>query len=371
MRFTRRSLSLSVVALPLLTPVGACARQFAGPGNSTFAPASIRFRELLEYAPEGDLDTDPSLGWTDFARQLAHFSDIPAEDRLRVIPNSNGIYLFVDVEKAEEYFGITIDLVDRILTFGYAPNMVTIMTFLGDATPLTQIWEAQGYEVIERNGTTIWTIGENGELDLAGNLIQRSYLTRVNNIAFIDPSTLVLAPRTDLLEQVMSAAQGREPNRAEALMSVADALPEETQNLQVMGSAFLALRDPVMANGLAESDDAVGPMPALRNCVTGQTTGVSVYVDMQTENASGWIMLETEEDDQGEQAAKVAEWRLENMSSLMTGTPFSEILAPVTIQHPAADIALISRTGAEENLFIFDSLIGSGDTMPFSFVPEE
>jgi hypothetical protein len=155
-------------------------------------------------------------------------------------------------------YGFDLRQVDAVLAVGQAPNLVLIMPGRYDADVLYQSWVATGYQAVEIEETTVWSLAPGDRIDLSAPA-SRPALGLLNTMVVLDDGTLIAAPRSSLMAGALRVVHGRARSLA-AHDGLRAALPGSADAV----SAILATGD-LLAAPLSEtppaSPVAVEPLP--------------------------------------------------------------------------------------------------------------
>ena len=372
MRISRRGLVVASTSLSLTYqahPVAQSSTPAAG-----LAPAKERIGLLLRFVPEGVLDISLDVLWADVERQFSHLSIDPAEDedsaRELLIQSQFGNLppLLQTAGRIEQQLGFSELNVLQALTVGIPPGTIQLAALNRAVADLPEIWEAAGYERREGEHGAFWTLGEDGEVSLV-HPVQKVAVARLNNIAIVDDQTLVFAPTAELLAQVF-AARGETPSAGMTkLAGVSAALPDDAISAWYLDGGLLGVDGPQTGVGWQESDAAVGPMPAIRMLCAGVTAGALREGSGHDPDSRAFLILETAESGQAEQAAPVVEWRTSNLLSQASGTPFRALLPDLDSEIVSGTaVRFTSAEGASSAIFF--AIISQRDIAPFAFINE-
>lgn len=384
MRFSRRKFSLAAMASPLLGSASSQAQR-ATPTSTDFETASKRLTGLLQYLPGGILDNELHLVWNDFERPVATIRDHAGEfasdysdtEIAMLAIHANGPILYQYAQMLEEFTGYTFDKLLQTMQFGSLPNAGMLAKLGVPAESLVPFWESLDYEARENEYGTFWTIGEEAEFDF-NHPVQQTMLSNLNNIAIIEDDLIAYTQTSDVLAQIMSTATGDAPNRIAELEPTLAGLPEDANSAWLMDGGIFefgglivqqALSEEVVLkveDMIAESNDAVGQMPVIRTFCVGTTAGASRDEELHNPDSKEFIILETDSADMAEQAAAVIEWRHENLPSLQTGEPHSDLLPGLEIETLDGEFLRVSLP-MESRGAMFSRMIQSRDTLLFAY----
>lgn len=192
-------------------------------------PRSGSLPDLLRYAP--DRLSEGELPLTD----IGHYADIstwmnragvskpsgPDDPALATweaqlanlaIPASLGERGLSPVWKATYGFSL-LDL-NQALVVGHAPDYVMVMRGAFDAAAMQDAWVRNGYQAIEVQGTTIWSLYPEDAIDLSSPA-SRPSMGALNNVTLLPDGTLVTAARLSRMESTLEAIDGSGPSLAE------------------------------------------------------------------------------------------------------------------------------------------------------------
>ena len=373
MRISRRQFVTASTALPLAR-YGHAGAQPATPA-ANLPPAKEQVNAVVGFAPAGILDDAFDLLWVDVERQFAHFGVNPLEDataaRDILIRSQFGNLppLVQTAGRLEMELGFSeLDILQAV-TVGIPPITVQVAVLNRSTDALSGVWEAAGYEPREGEHGTFWTIGEEGEVSLT-HPVQKAAIARLNNIAVLGERILAFAPTAELLKQVMATMGGNAAASTTGLAGLSAALPDEAISVWYLDGNFLGVDEFQVGDALAESDTAAGAMPVIRRLCTGVTAGAIREGSDHDPGSRAFLILETDEPDQAGQAAAVVEWRVTNMTSQVSGAPFSELIGDFETEVVSDSTLRITSAQAASRATLF-AMIGQRDIAPFAFVEGE
>ncbi len=389
--------------------------QDASPGASPAAgiapPANARERltEMLRLVPPDLLGgPDPNtwlFSWLDLESHLTALGNPdlfdPATDSIAImtpIMIDDPLLREARMPDMWEFFGFSPFEVHRTLVAGASPGTLTLYAGGFDASTLPEIWEAAGYEHKSGMAGDYWTIGENAEMDMASP-IQRLAIARMNNLAVLDGGTVVAAPMAEFIEFVQANLASGDASAADdpAIAALVDTLPESAVNVIALPGAGLEASSITPENPgmettnsrledlIAESDDAVGPMPVSEMALFGVTAGAiapptstsDVAEEMPPQQGDPGeahvfvhLLLGSEVD--AEAAAGVVLWRIENLLSPVAGYAYIERLAPLFAPADAVQGSVAAMSFATpDTVASWHQLLGVQDLWPFVWVGSE
>lgn len=319
-----------------------------------------RLRDLLSVIPAQLLDhPDPYwsiLGWVDFASHLDAMGVRPPDlfDGEHDVFALTGALNWMDPminwlaqsDEVKLLFGFSLLDVEQSLSIGQPPGQVLVYRGGIVRTAIETALLAAGYE--EHQGSyPIWSKSPEGEIDL-NDPASRMTLGVYGNIAFIDDETIACFRMLAAAQAFVAALDADEPTIAtdSYVSEYLDTLDPATVNIMAvpgltLGVSSLVPENPGREGGtsedelLAESDDAVGPMPPIRSAVISATAGaMGLHSAEETSpaleqgnHAIAAIQLATDSAEDAAQIARVATWRFQNMVSPTTGTFYADWLS--------------------------------------------
>lgn len=114
----------------------------------------------------------------------------------------------------EATYGFSLLQSHQVLTVGQAPDTATIIHGDFDVAALNAAWVRSGYQAVEAEGATVWSLFPGDTIDLSAPA-SRPALGSFNNVYLLDERTLVAAPKLSLMREVLRVAQGTAPSLAE------------------------------------------------------------------------------------------------------------------------------------------------------------
>jgi hypothetical protein len=170
---------------------------------------------LLRLAPDALEDPDTGLPvratYADLERWLADAGIDPeaaSEDRLReaIAPLALPEVLRAAGLSQEwrDMYGFDLRQVDQVLAVGQAPDLVLIMPGRYDADALYATWVASGYQAVEVEETTVWSLVPGNRIDLSAPA-SRPALGLMNTVVLLEDGTLVATARQGTLAATLQA----------------------------------------------------------------------------------------------------------------------------------------------------------------------
>lgn len=340
---------------------------------------------LLSYVPQAMLDAGEGSGvhwyYADLAQQfeavgVPRTEQGPDEENeawlpaLMTLATASSAFQFARNREFTEAIGFNPLGVDQALLVGDPPAQLTL--FRGGLVPANLViaWELSGYTMMSTsNGTTFWTIGIDGELDLE-HPVQRAVIAAFNNLA-LEGNTLLCAPTQELLEAALATGAGDSSSAAQHPVFGASlrALPGTTVSAIALSTAAVGVSSNVDPGEVAPLDDLitrsdaeVGPMPPYDGLLTAVAAGA-----VATEGGGGagtaMIRIATGSSEDAEQAAGVVEYRWNEGASLLTGQPYTELME-ITNLSVDDTVAMIDFEQMRTSRVWSDFFL-SRDTLPF------
>jgi hypothetical protein len=243
--------------------------------------------------------------------------------------------------------------VHSTLLAGAPPAQVSLFRGGIDLAALPDAWTASGYSEVEYDGVTYWNLAEDGSADLE-NPIQRRVISALNNVAILD-DVVVAAGMIEAMENLVATWTGAQESLAghASTRRALAGIPQETVSALGINPVTFYANSVPPESVIAESDDAVGPMPALDAIVTGITPGFHVTADdgldpaatpaVALEDSRIVTRLATASEDDAATAATVAEYRWTTAASVRTGEPLNDLM-PLESATTDNDVAVMQFT---------------------------
>lgn len=386
MRLSRRSFAITAATSPFLIP-GVAYGQSTPTSSQAFEPASSRATRLMEYAPAvAALSDSFGVVWIDVERHLASVRE-PAqrateeyeEDQLAFMSlYSGGSPLIEWAFDLEMLAGYNFAQVRETLEFGVPPEIGMLVGLQMPAESLIPFWVSNDYQLIEREFGEFWSLDEEPSLSF-DNPIQRAMMARMNNVAILEEDLIVYAASSDLMEHIMSAVAGESFNMTKSLGGLVSGFPEDATSSWFVDGGMLGYESVVAPLALqnqrlleeadelmAESDDAVGRMPMISTLGVGAEEGGHRLEEIHNPDSREFMVLHTSRFNMAEQAAKVIDWRVKNMFSVIRGEPYIEQLPDLEFDVISGEILRISQP-LSIPLAILPRLLVNRDVLPFTF----
>lgn len=110
-------------------------------------------------------------------------------------------------------YGFNLTQVEQVLIIGQAPDYVMILTGAFDPDALQAAWVASGYQAIEVEGATVWSLFPGDTIDLSAPE-SRPAMGALNNVVMLEDGTLVAAAKTSRIASVLDVVDGGAPSLA-------------------------------------------------------------------------------------------------------------------------------------------------------------
>jgi hypothetical protein len=270
-------------------------------------------------------------------------------------------------------YGFDLTQVHQVLVVGQAPDVVLLMRGSFDSNALMAAWVASGYQPVEREGETVWTLSPGDGIDLSAPESRLS-LGALNNMILLEDGTLVASARISRLGTVIQVSHGDADSLAEneeiapllvpdsGLETLASATLAQGTLLQALPGATPALGTPVelpaMASPVAEPAAVLVPE-------MGEVAVVLIGIGLPVRGTVPFTLrLVMDEADTTEASAAMIEQRLATGISSVDGRPYASILGRaivtfedevviVTASHPPATLASLDLISERDLGFAF------------------
>ena len=342
---------------------------------------------MLGLLPPLPLDDEatPMVSYANIAAQLAVVgAPTPAgiDDPAFVdawVPATRGLALpstFRRMNRPEwrEVFGFDIAQVDQSVEYAMLPVAITILRGRFDVMELDRAWERGGYQPVEVEHGTVYSVRDDYEIDTA-DPGSRMALASFNHTALIDNQTLVYSSAGDNVRQALAAAAGQGASFADQVAVtplVMNVPPDLVSAIVVGGSALMAQGDPaaVMLQQTPGADDVVAiatrladpsiggqSLPPVAAALLGQTAGYlprSFGADSTSTPGSGpearlAVALTMIHRGGAEAAVSVIEERLATGSDAERERPYVELFPERQVRlAPEGPVVLIDLSLGEE-----------------------
>lgn len=361
-------------------------------------PRSGSLPDLLRYAP--DRLGEGKYPLTD----VGHYADISTWMSLAGVPKPSGpddpalanwevqlANLAIPASLAERglsplwnaTYGFSLLDLDQALVVGHAPDYVMIMRGAFDAATMQDAWVRNGYQAVEVQGTTIWSLFPEDAIDLSSPA-SRPSMGALNNVTLLPDGTLVTAARLSRMELALEAIDGSGPSLAEnedvtSLLAAGDDAERFVSAIVARGELLRILpaglpetgATPVPDSGRSIADQALAhaematemlQMPAIDLLVIGivpAEAGPDTGTPVPASPFLFRMSLSTESIDAGLDAREAIARRLGQGLSPITGTSYLERFGTprIVVREGAGDRAAVTidatlRRGAGDWLTI-------------------
>jgi hypothetical protein len=260
-------------------------------------------------------------------------------------------------------YGFNLTQVDQVLIIGQAPDYVMIMRGSFDAEVLQAAWVASGYQAVEVEGATVWSLFPGDTIDLSAPA-SRPAMGTLNNVVLLDDGTLVAAAKTSRLGSTLEVVNGNAPPLADH-DDIAPLLLPET-GVERLASAVIAKGSLLQATGASASGSAGTPaaplpgtiatpgagagMPAVAIMLLGipvpEAAGAATPEPEEGAGQAVTMLVVLEEPDESRAGAGTIANRLRNGRSPVTGDRYSTRFADTDVRVlEAGERAVIMVTG--------------------------
>jgi len=258
-------------------------------------------------------------------------------------------------------YGFDLTQIEQVLIIGQAPDHVMILKGAFDPDALQAAWVASGYQAIEVEGTTVWSLFPGDTIDLSAQE-SRPAMGTLNNVVLLEDGTLVAAAKTSRLGATLEVVNGNAPSLAEN---------DDLAALLLPGTGVERLASAVISKGsLLQATSAMLPPPATPASLPGPvaTPGIDAGMpevsivllgiplppgDMDTTPVTGpdtaqplTMLLVPDDEAEAQAAATEIRARLGGGRSSVTGEPYAaRIAAPEVGVLESDDGAVVRVTG--------------------------
>lgn len=138
-------------------------------------------------------------------------------------------------------YGFSLLDVTQVLIVGNAPDYVMVMRGGFEATAIQDAWVRNGYQAVEIEGTTIWSLYPQDAIDLSAPA-SRPSMGALNNVTLLPDGTLVAAARLSRMESALEAIRGNADSLADngMIASLLDSLMESGDDAERFVSAVIS-----------------------------------------------------------------------------------------------------------------------------------
>lgn len=278
--------------------------------------------------------------------------------------------------------------VDRVLEVGGAPNSLSIYQGGLDRAAMEAAWPKTGFKQVPlEDGFVLWTMGEQGAIDLSSPIAPYG-AGAFNNLLLLDDQTLLVSRMGAVIRAVVS--QAKAADAAGSMLGIAGVQqvlaacsPTVVSSIGLSGAllgAPAAPRPGAAATPAVPAPPAAGGMPGVRFALFAIEAGAQGQIARDgstpaagTPSATGGsqakveVRLATASRADAEEAARIAAMRWETMQSQVVRQPFSELMALVSsgVSETEETVAALDfESGPEPGRWI--QLVAMQDLAPFS-----
>lgn len=245
-------------------------------------------------------------------------------------------------------YGFDLTEVEQVLIIGQAPDYVTILRGTFDPDGLQAAWVASGYQAVEVEGATVWSLFPGDTIDLSAQE-SRPAMGTLNNVVMLDDGTLVAAAKTSRVGSTLEVINGNAPSLAEnddiaALLlpgtgaeGVASAVISKGSLLQTSEAAMsgpMSTPSSTPEPGSVATPEAEGGMPEVNVALMSiplpptppplpPSPGEATPVAGGTEGGRMTMLMVLDDMIDARVADEVITSRLESERSSVTGDPYS------------------------------------------------
>jgi len=241
-------------------------------------------------------------------------------------------------------YGFDLTQVEQVLIVGQAPDYVMILKGAFDPDALQASWVASGYQAVEVEGATVWSLFPGDTIDLSAQE-SRPAMGTLNNMVMLEDRTLVAAAKTSRLGSTLQVVNGNAPSLADNNDIAALLLPEigveRLASAVISKGSLLQTSEAAMAGslatppsspdpGLVATPEAEGGMPEVNVVLLGillppfpLLPGEATPVAGRAEAGRLTMLLVLDDMNDAQVADEVITSRLERERSTVTGDPYS------------------------------------------------
>ncbi|MBA3379901.1 MAG: hypothetical protein H0T93_13540 [Chloroflexia bacterium] len=253
-------------------------------------------------------------------------------------------------------YGFNLTQVGKVLSIGQAPDYVMILKGTFDATDLQAAWVASGYQAVEVEGATVWSLFPGDTIDLSAQE-SRPAMGTLNNMVMLDDGTLVAAAKTSRVGSVIDVVNGGAPSLAENDEIAALLLPEigadQLASAIISKGTLLKTTEPARSGATYEPASSATPaagtlMPEVNVVLLGVPVPSSpdTATPVTADGVHPLMMLLVLDDiDDAQVADEIISGRLTGGRSSVTGEPYaSRIGEPRVTVRDGDDRAVVMLT---------------------------
>lgn len=175
-------------------------------------PAAVEPRagslpDLLRYVPDQLANDAPALPIVATYADLDRWTSgempyVLADDAMQGLALPPVLATYGEDPEWVEAYGFGLTDVSQVLEVGQTPDHVTIMRGAFDEEELLTTWARSGYQAIDVEGVTVWSLFPDDWIDLSAPA-SRPALGNMNNLVLLEDGTLVAAAKISRLTEVL------------------------------------------------------------------------------------------------------------------------------------------------------------------------
>jgi hypothetical protein len=277
----------------------------------------------------------------------------------------------------ESAYGFSLFDVDQVLEVGQAPDYVLIMRGAFDPDVLQAAWVASGYQPVEVQGVTAWSLTPGDTIDLSPPA-SRPAMGSLNNIVLLEDGTLIAAARTSRLGDTLRVVQGGAGSLAEndalaALLTPGTGIDQVATAVLAKGTALQATAPaaaepeatPASATPTAAREE-VADMPEVKAVLTGLSLPASPGLATPTASEPPPLTIMLSFDDL-DAAIAGRNWIVSRYASLVspvTGQPYADRSGELTLRVVEAEddpAAIVIEGSLERGLADWLTIVADRD----------
>ncbi len=240
----------------------------------------------------------------------------------------------------KQTYGFDLTQVQQVLVVGQAPDVVVLIRGDFDLDVLMAAWVASGYQPVEVEGETVWTLSPGDGIDLSAPESRLS-LGALNNLVVLDDGTLATSSRLSRLGTVLQVEHGD----ADSLADNDDIAPllSPDSGVDALDSAILSRgtllqappgTQPAYGTPVVDSQTA-SPVALPEDPVIPEMGEVAVVLAGVGATVDGvapfTLRLVLEDDEVAVATAAMVEQRLATNASSVDGQPYTAVLGTTNV----------------------------------------
>ncbi len=257
-------------------------------------------------------------------------------------------------------YGFNLTQVEQVLIVGQAPDYVMILKGAFNAGDLQTAWVANGYQAVEVEGATVWSLFPGDTIDLSAQE-SRPAMGTLNNMVMLEDGTLVAAAKTSRLGSVLDVVNDGAASLAEQDDIAALLLPEigadQLASAIISKGTLLQTTEPARSGATYEPASSATPaagilMPEVNVVLLGVPVPASpdTATPITADGVHPLLMLLVLDDiDDAQVADEIISGRLTGGRSSVTGEPYaSRIGEPRVTVRDGDDRAVVMLTATQD-----------------------